>query len=552
MDLYELKRKIEGKEQYIIGTIAIILLTILGSISLFKKENLEGAKYNYADKSNATTSNLKEEIEKRVNEIIENKKEEDKLALQNDSSVESNNENTTNNYYSSSEIETKIEENNEKLSSVSIKKISSDIKDSAENLYNTEEKQKEKITKSNEKSKTTNESPKVTTIKNETNTVNIANTNKTINKEESNQSTNKINVLSNSTTSKTNVSNNTTSKTSVSNNNTSSKTTTTKTKKKNGWLKEGNYTYYYKNGKKLKDTYVDYIYLDKKGRKQEKMGNFTATLYGARAWANQSLKIRSKANSSSSSVGTIPTGGKVTILSGESANYYLKVKYGKKTGYVNANNLMINLPDVMPDLYYKITNVSGSIYKSAGYSISGVTGKNLYGFKKQQNNKIGKKTYYAPLLYPVAKQLQKAYDIAKKEGYNFKIYDTYRPRSVSLTISSKLKKLYNKQSKVKKAIDYDKNGNYWGQSWFLAQTISNHNRGIALDMTLTNSQGTEYTMQSKMHTLDTTSLVKYNNGNANKLRSIMTKAGFETLSSEWWHFEEVSYKSSPYNSFKIK
>ena len=236
MDLYELKRKIEGKEQYIIGTIAIILLTILGSISLFKKENLEGAKYNYADKSNATTSNLKEEIEKRVNEIIENKKEEDKLALQNDSSVESNNENTTNNYYSSSEIETKIEENNEKLSSVSIKKISSDIKDSAENLYNTEEKQKEKITKSNEKSKTTNESPKVTTIKNETNTVNIANTNKTINKEESNQSTNKINVLSNSTTSKTNVSNNTTSKTSVSNNNTSSKTTTTKTKKKNGWL----------------------------------------------------------------------------------------------------------------------------------------------------------------------------------------------------------------------------------------------------------------------------------------------------------------------------
>ena len=55
-----------------------------------------------------------------------------------------------------------------------------------------------------------------------------------------------------------------------------------------------------------------------------------------------------------------------------------------------------------------------------------------------------------------------------------------------------------------------------------------------------------------MHTLDTTSLVKYNNGNANKLRSIMTKAGFETLASEWWHFEEVSYKSSPYNSFRIK
>ena len=55
-----------------------------------------------------------------------------------------------------------------------------------------------------------------------------------------------------------------------------------------------------------------------------------------------------------------------------------------------------------------------------------------------------------------------------------------------------------------------------------------------------------------MHTLDTSSLVKYNNNVSNKLRSIMTSVGFETLKSEWWHFQEDSYRTSPYVSFKLK
>ena len=47
------------------------------------------------------------------------------------------------------------------------------------------------------------------------------------------------------------------------------------------------------------------------------------------------------------------------------------------------------------------------------------------------------------------------------------------------------------------------------------------------------------------------SVRKYNNSTANTLSKIMTSAGFETLDSEWWHFQENSYKNSVANSFKL-
>ena len=54
-----------------------------------------------------------------------------------------------------------------------------------------------------------------------------------------------------------------------------------------------------------------------------------------------------------------------------------------------------------------------------------------------------------------------------------------------------------------------------------------------------------------MHTLDTRSVRKYNNSTAKKLSEIMTSVGFETLDSEWWHFQENNYKKSVANSFQL-
>ncbi len=321
---------------------------------------------------------------------------------------------------------------------------------------------------------------------------------------------------------------------------------------KNGWYEEGGKRYYYRDGVKVKDTYVDYVYLDSTGAAKAKVGSFSATLYGAKAWANQQLNVRSSDKQSASKVGTVPEGGKMTILSADNTSTkYIKIKYGSTTGYVYSDYIYINLPDIVPDAIYEITNANSSIFKSADVNIPNVTGKNLYGFKKAYNEKISKTTYYAPLLYPVAKEFQKAYNNAVNKGYNLKVYDSYRPYSVTTMVNSNFKTLYNNNKTVKNKVDYDSNGVKWGTSWFLANGVSNHNRGIALDITITDRNGNELKAQSAMHTLDTRSLRKYNNSVANTLSSIMTSAGFETLNSEWWHFEETNYKSSKYTSFKL-
>ena len=358
-------------------------------------------------------------------------------------------------------------------------------------------------------------------------------------------STNKNNKVT--TSSSTNKNNKTTSSSTDKNNNISTNKT------KNGWYTINGKKYYYKNNTKLTNRFVNYIYLDNKGVAQDKIGNFSATLYGAIAWTNRNVNIRREPIENSKLLGTIPTGAKLTILSSDNpTTKYIKISYNGIIGYVYSDFLLINLPDVIPDIVYYIANADKSLYKAANTSIADVTGKNLYGFSKKYNAKIGKNTYYVPLLYPVAKQLQGAYNIAKKDGYNLKIYDTYRPNDVTKYVNSKFRSLYNSNNNVKKLVDYDKNGSYWGPGWFLANNVSTHNKGIALDLTLTDKNNNELKAQTTMHMLDTRSTVKYNNSTANKLRSIMTSQGFETLESEWWHFQENNYSSSPINTFHLK
>ena len=319
----------------------------------------------------------------------------------------------------------------------------------------------------------------------------------------------------------------------------------------NGWVTKNGKKYYYKNGKMIKDEYVDYIYLDKDGVAMKKVGNFDATMYGAIGWVNQNANLREKANQNAKSLLKIPTGSKIVILSDDSDNSYIKVKYNNKTGYVYSSYILINLPDIMPDMIYNITNADNSIFKTADTNIPGVTGKALYGYTKKYNKKIGKTTYYAPLLYPVSKQLQSAYKKARDMGYNIKVYDTYRPYDVAVSIYQSFINLYYNNDKIYKRLNYDNDGYFLGPNWFLAKGVSGHNKGTDMDITLTDKNGKELKAQTPMHTLDPRSLVKYNNKVSNKLRDIMSSVGFVTLKSEWWHFQEDDYISTPVNSFRL-
>lgn len=81
------------------------------------------------------------------------------------------------------------------------------------------------------------------------------------------------------------------------------------------------------------------------------------------------------------------------------------------------------------------------------------------------------------------------------------------------------------------------NGEY-SLSKFLAPGLSRHNFGVAMDLTLVDSDGRELTMQTSMHDLSWYSAFKRNNANANTLYKIMSGAGLTCISSEWWHYQD--------------
>ena len=282
---------------------------------------------------------------------------------------------------------------------------------------------------------------------------------------------------------------------------------------------------------------------------------FEKNIKNATGFGAVQLNIRQTASSSSTKLGTISAGEPFLILA-ESGNYW-KISYNNITGYVYHPYCMINLPDVEPSIIYNITNASSSIYTSSGVALPGVTGTKLYSAGKVKNSRLGKKEYIVPVLYSTAKKISLAQSYAEQDGYTLKIYDSYRPSTVTTQIRDSLKILYNSNSTVRNNINYSYGASgtryTWGQGWFLAQGVSAHNTGAAIDVTLVNSKTkVECTMPSAMHELSVQA-IKYYSGSVAKTSSnysktmnkyaklldgYCTKAGLNTLASEWWHFQE--------------
>ena len=86
---------------------------------------------------------------------------------------------------------------------------------------------------------------------------------------------------------------------------------------------------------------------------------------------------------------------------------------------------------------------------------------------------------------------------------------------------------------------------------FLAAGTSRHNFGVALDLTMVDSDGREVSMQTSMHDLSWYSAARRNNTNANILYKIMTGAGFHNIYSEWWHYQDDEiYAKNTYKPLK--
>ena len=281
--------------------------------------------------------------------------------------------------------------------------------------------------------------------------------------------------------------------------------------------------------------------------------NQDGVLQGCTGWAAGSINYYSAPNSYE---GTLNEGQAFTIE--ELNGAYFKVTIPGKTGYkyVLHSNVMINLPDYIPSISYNITNASASIYKTSGMNIPGITGTKLYNTGKVYNPRLRRDEYMAPMIYSTANLVLAAQNRFKNDGYRLKIYDSYRPHTVTVKIYNGLKSLYDSNATVKENIDYSTGASgrkyYWGPGYFLAQGVSRHNLGIALDATLTNSSYQELQMPTAMHELSTKA-IKYYSGEVAKVPAnyskemndlakyydgVMTSVGFNTISGEWWHFQE--------------
>lgn len=135
------------------------------------------------------------------------------------------------------------------------------------------------------------------------------------------------------------------------------------------------------------------------------------------------------------------------------------------------------------------------------------------------------------LRLPAARALEAVEEELKPLGYGLKVYDGYRPYRVTVAFWER-----------------------YHDSTFVASpyTGSRHNRGCAVDLTLVDLRtGKELPMPTPFDSFDKQAAAAYPDLPENVLKNrallqdVMRKHGFQTLPSEWWHFDFADWKQYP-------
>ncbi|NRF38435.1 M15 family metallopeptidase [Pedobacter foliorum] len=132
---------------------------------------------------------------------------------------------------------------------------------------------------------------------------------------------------------------------------------------------------------------------------------------------------------------------------------------------------------------------------------------------------------------PVVAQLKRVQSALNKKGYGLKIFDGYRPYTITLA--------FYKKAKNKNFVANPKKG-------------SKHNRGCAIDLTLIDLKtGKEVQMPTPYDSFAREASPSYSNlppaviKNRALLITTMQSHGFRVLSNEWWHFDFIGWKKYP-------
>jgi poly-gamma-glutamate synthesis protein (capsule biosynthesis protein) len=148
-----------------------------------------------------------------------------------------------------------------------------------------------------------------------------------------------------------------------------------------------------------------------------------------------------------------------------------------------------------------------------------------------ENNFTGQKLYDSPEAYlrkGTADKLKSVAEEVGQKGYRLKIWDAYRPPQVQL-----------------------KMWDFYPNPRFIANPYhgSDHSRGCAVDLTLTDDNGNELEMPSAFDDFSARADRDYSDVSAAKktnavyLENVMVRHGFLSIRTEWWHFADTDRKS---------
>jgi zinc D-Ala-D-Ala dipeptidase len=157
-----------------------------------------------------------------------------------------------------------------------------------------------------------------------------------------------------------------------------------------------------------------------------------------------------------------------------------------------------------------------SISPTLDYDLRYATKNN---FTKQQLYKNGKSTF---LRMPAANALKKVQEELAAKGYGLKIFDAYRPHSVT----RKMWELIHDERYVANP-----------------SKGSGHNRGLSVDLTLVDLKtGKELDLGTGFDNFTDSAGHSFTNlpadvmQNRKLLKEVMEKHGFKPLQTEWWHY----------------
>lgn len=253
----------------------------------------------------------------------------------------------------------------------------------------------------------------------------------------------------------------------------------------------------------------------------------------------------------------------------EAGDWWL-IRTEQSEGWIQHEAAFINLPDVIPSIVYDHTNSYDSLFKSSYIDIPDVTGEALSNMT-DFNDRLEETEYIFPMLYSSAQKVFYAQQLAMLNGETLVVYESYRSQENSRLIRESLSELIEENEEVEAGV----NQGPWSIGWFIHSSISNHNRGAAVDLTLANVNEVEekvvgdfvvrevtdfdiYEMQTPFHELSADSVLlsapiaamdrdgwrklgfhEDVTEATKRLVDYMDEAGLTPVASEWWHFNDL-------------